>query len=303
MAAELAKTTGTALDLMRSNAKQFERAIADSIPFEWFMQCAMSAVRSNPKLRQCTAESVLSTLMGFAQMSLVPNTPLGQAYMIPFRNHGVLEATPIIGYKGYVAMAYRSARVGSVHAHVVYENDQFSVQYGTSESIHHVPASGDRGKMIGAYAGFFIDGRHPVFRYMPEDKILAVRPAKWQGTPWNIETAVSEMYMKTPLRRVLKLSPHSPQLSLGITIDEATDRGARVRWTPDEGTWIDDGDDDQGAFPETATAAGLSGNGEDAKKEPPEGKTECFLCGEFFAPDELEEVRGKPVCKTCQKEG
>ncbi len=290
----------TALDMMREHEKAIQKALSDAIPFEYFMAAAFSAIRRDSKLKQCSPVSVLSSLMVAAQCGLAPHTPLGHFYLVPYKK----EATPIIGYKGYVAMAYREPRIGSVHAHVVYEADEFDVQYGTSESIHHSPAPGDRGKKVGAYAGFFIDGRHPVFRYLPEDEILRARPPHWQKTPWNDEKAVAEMWAKTPLRRIMKMAPLSTQLALGIAADEATSRGARVRWTPEEGTFVEE--DGAGDMPEAATAGGLSGNdandAKDGEEESHDGKGACYLCGKFFAPDELDDVDGKMFCKPCQKE-
>lgn len=52
--------------------------------------------------------SFLAALMNAAQLGLEPNTPLGQAYLIPYKNKSVLECQFQIGYKGLIDLAYRN---------------------------------------------------------------------------------------------------------------------------------------------------------------------------------------------------
>ena len=39
-------------------------------------------------------------MMQAAQLGVEPNTPLGQAYLIPYRNHGILECQFQLGTRG-----------------------------------------------------------------------------------------------------------------------------------------------------------------------------------------------------------
>ena len=57
------------------------------------------------------------------RLGLEPNTPLGQAYLIPYKNHGKLECQFQIGYKGLIDMVYRNDNIQTVQAQCVYEND------------------------------------------------------------------------------------------------------------------------------------------------------------------------------------
>jgi recombination protein RecT len=52
---------------------------------------ALTALSNNPKLQECTPQSFLGAMMQAAQLGVEPNTPLGQAYMIPYRNKGQME--------------------------------------------------------------------------------------------------------------------------------------------------------------------------------------------------------------------
>lgn len=66
--------------------------------------------------------------MQAAQLGVEPNTPLGQAYLIPYRNHGQLECQFQLGYKGLIDLAYRSGEITSISAHEVCENDDFEYE-------------------------------------------------------------------------------------------------------------------------------------------------------------------------------
>lgn len=59
---------------------------------------ALSALNTTPKLKDCTQLSFLAALMNAAQLGLEPNTPLGQAYLIPYNSQFQ------IGYKGLIEL-------------------------------------------------------------------------------------------------------------------------------------------------------------------------------------------------------
>ena len=70
---------------------QIEAALPSVITQERFTRMALTAVSSNPKLADCTPQSFMGALMQAAQLGLEPNTPLGQAYLIPFRNLSLIH--------------------------------------------------------------------------------------------------------------------------------------------------------------------------------------------------------------------
>lgn len=69
--------------------KGYENQIAKALPSvmtpERFTRIAMTAVTQNPTLGRCTPGSFIGALLTAAQLGLEPNTPLGQAYLIPFK--------------------------------------------------------------------------------------------------------------------------------------------------------------------------------------------------------------------------
>src|SRR5699024_11603990 len=66
----------------------------------------------------------LAALMNAAQLGLEPNTPLGQAYLIPYNNKGVLECQFQIGYKGLIELGYRNPLMQTIQAQAVYERSE-----------------------------------------------------------------------------------------------------------------------------------------------------------------------------------
>jgi recombination protein RecT len=201
--------------------KQLEMAIPKHMTVDRLLRVAMTAIRTNPKLMECTQESLLACIMGCAQLGLEPEPFLGQAYLVPYKRNikvgnqwrSQMEAQLIPGYRGYIAMARRSGEVQSVSAQVVYENDHFQIQYGLNEDLSHVPAEGDRGEVKGAYVVFrYKDGSHS-FDYMSKadiDKIRDRSKAKDSG-PWVTDYA--EMAKKTVIRRHIKLVPLSVEMA------------------------------------------------------------------------------------------
>ena len=86
--------------------------------------------------------------MQAAQLGVEPNTPIGQAYLIPYGNQVQFQ----LGYKGLIDLAYRSGEVQSIQAHEVHENDTFEYELGLNPKLKHVPAMKDRGPVILYYA-------------------------------------------------------------------------------------------------------------------------------------------------------
>ena len=73
---------------MQAYIRQMEGEIRKALPAvmtpERFTRIILSALSSNPSLAQTTPQSFLGAMMTAAQLGVEPNTPLGQAYLIPF---------------------------------------------------------------------------------------------------------------------------------------------------------------------------------------------------------------------------
>ena len=86
-AVKLTKSMSIA-DMIKAMEPEIKKALPQVITPERFTRMALSALNTTPKLAECSQMSFLGALMNAAQLGLEPNTPLGQAYLIPYRNKG-----------------------------------------------------------------------------------------------------------------------------------------------------------------------------------------------------------------------
>ena len=210
-------------------SERYGKALSGSVPNRVdamrLVRVAVSAVKADPKLAQCSQSSFFGALRQCMSMGLEINTVLGHAYLVPFAG----KATLIVGYKGLLKLAYRSGMVASVNAHLAREGDNFRVHLGTAERIDHERLVGCEEDVTHAYAVIRLTSGGIVFRVLDMKEILAARPAHWKSTPWNDGNprVVEEMYLKTALRRALKLVPTDAELQdRAIPVDEAASRMA-----------------------------------------------------------------------------
>lgn len=217
---------------MQQYIKSMEGEIAKALPSvitpERFTRIVLSALSVNPKLGACTPASFLGAMMTSAQLGLEVNTPLGQAYVLPYNNHGVMEAQFQLGYKGLIDLAYRSGEVEVIQAHIVYENDKFECSYGLQPKLNHEPADGDRGEPIKVYAVFKTKSGGFGFETMSMEDVRkhAAKYSKAYNTsysPWK--TNFEEMAKKTVLKKVLKYAPLKSDFVRAAVQDESVKKG------------------------------------------------------------------------------
>jgi len=202
---------------------QIEAALPKVITAERFTRMALTAVSSNPKLADCTPKSFMGALMQAAQLGLEPNTPLGQAYLIPYRNKGVMEVQYQTGYKGLIELAHRSGQFKNIEAHTVFENDTFEYEYGLEPKLVHKPALKDRGGIIAFYAVFTLVNGGFGFEVMSKEDVDAHAKKYSQGfnssySPWK--TSYESMAKKTVLKQLLKYAPIRTEFAREMTADE-----------------------------------------------------------------------------------
>ena len=63
---------------------EIKKALPSVMTPERFTRIVLSALSTNPKLAETTPQSFLGAMMTAAQLGLEPNTPLGQAYLLPY---------------------------------------------------------------------------------------------------------------------------------------------------------------------------------------------------------------------------
>lgn len=211
--------------VFKNNLGKYEKTIADLLGKKYgitpqeFMVKVLNAVKKTPDLLKCTPQSLFGSIMYFAEVGLPFNTPEGFGYILPYKNKGIHEATPIIGYKGLVEMAYRNPKVKSIRIQSVYEKDDFNYQYGTDEYIFHKPYIGERGKLIAVYAIAKIDGIDPLFVVVHKPELEKIQKLSKSGesqfSPYNNGTDVFNiMQSKVAIKLLFKTLPKTDNEAL-----------------------------------------------------------------------------------------
>ena len=205
---------------------QFALAMPKGLEAAQLVRDALTCLKQTPKLAECTPQSVLGSLMTCAQLGLRPGV-LGHAWVLPYWDSKSKSFTAqlVVGYKGYVDLAYRNPQVASVIARTVYEGDTFDVEYGLEDSLVHKPAmKGDRVDPIAHYAIFKTVSGGRAFWVMTEDEMQAWKkryaPTNKAGKtvgPWVSDYLA--MARKTTLLRLAAWMPKSTELAYAMEVD------------------------------------------------------------------------------------
>lgn len=230
--------------LVLSMQDKIKKALPSVLTGERFSRMILTAMSSTPQLQQCTPKSFLGAMMQAAQLGVEPNTPLGQAYLIPYKNKGTLECSFQLGYKGLIDLAYRSGEVKDIQAHEVHENDVFEYELGLEPKLKHVPAISNRGPVIMYYAVFHTKDGGYGFEVMSAEDIRehAKKYSKAYSSgysPWTIN--FDEMAKKTVLKKCLKYAPLKTEFVRAMSADETikSDISAHMTEVHDETEYTD----------------------------------------------------------------
>lgn len=209
--------------LIKAMEPEIKKALPSVITPERFTRMVFTALSSTPKLQQCTPQSFLGAMMQAAQLGLEPNTPVGQAYLIPYKNKGIQECQFQLGYKGLIDLAYRSGEIKDIQAHEVYENDVFEYEFGLEPKLKHIPAAHDRGEIVMYYAVFHMVNGGYGFEVMSKEDIINHAKKTSQSydssySPWA--KYFDEMAKKTVIKKCLKYAPIKTDFVRALSSDE-----------------------------------------------------------------------------------
>lgn len=262
----------TIYQAINKSVDELGKALPKFMDAERLCRIAMTTIRNNPKLTECTQASILGAIFQSAQLGLEPNIE-GQAYIIPYTNSKKVknedgktvwikktEAQFQIGYKGYIELFYRHGSAISIDMHTVYENDLFEYGYGTNRFLNHTPRLKDRGKPIAYYAIATLTNGGNVFKVMSRKECIEhakehsktyitmeyneqtkryekCEPHFDKNSPWVTDT--NAMCKKTVLIQLAKLLPKSIELQKALAMDNTTKSKLDVDMfnIPDETNW------------------------------------------------------------------
>ncbi|HVM30757.1 MAG TPA: recombinase RecT [Candidatus Limnocylindrales bacterium] len=201
-----------------------EASAASLIDPQRLKAVVLSQFTRTPALWDCEPVSIARSVVEAAQMGLEPTGAIGGAHLVPFRNSktGKTEAQLIIDYRGYVQLARRSGEVSKVWARVVREKDEFYVEAGTDDELHHRPYLGqdDPGNVTHVYAVIRYRDGSQQFDWDTRAWVESIRKRSKAADkgPWVTDWA--EMAKKSILRRLLKTAPLTVEARRAIEMEE-----------------------------------------------------------------------------------
>lgn len=227
------------IELFKRDLWQKKSKFAAALPtsdIDQFLTQTFIYIEDHPRLLDCNANTLFSAIAVCSQMGLAPNASMQLVHLVPFAG----EVVVIPGYRGLIELVTRAGKVVDIDAQLVYENDLFEFDLGTSPYIKHQPQWQDDpsqklggGKVVAAYAIATFAGGHKKFECIPLQSILDIRDnsAGWKKkrdqSTWGLY--FDAMARKTPIRALAKYLPQSLALSIALDSDIAADKGELIR--------------------------------------------------------------------------
>jgi recombination protein RecT len=206
-------------EALELHAGTLERKIpAGVLTWQYAKAALLTELRANPKLRESDPAKVLGAFSYGLQLGLVPG-PLGLVHFVPFGS----EVVFLVGYRGFIELAYRSGLVKDVSAELVYDGDEFKDVRGSAPKIVHEPSGppGDR-EVTAAYAVAHLKTGGTVSRVIYEPDWEKAREASQLGRkhkgPWSDDRPA--MILKTAYRRLEPKLPKTAAMGLAESFDE-----------------------------------------------------------------------------------
>lgn len=166
--------------------------------------------KNGDKIKRCSPESVLASMMACVHLDLMPNTSEGLAYIIPYGTVAQFQ----LGYKGLVELAYRSGVTKSINAELVFAEDVFELELGTERKLVHKPSFAvtdrtDYSKCTAVYATAKLNNGEYVFEVLTKQDLEKVKKSSQAASSGPWVQWPEAMAKKTAVKRLLKLLPSS----------------------------------------------------------------------------------------------
>jgi recombination protein RecT len=222
--------TNTGVDPYRkaqSYLKAMLPAITEALPkskgmdAERLTRMTLTTLKTNPKLLECSIESLLACTLQSAQLGLEPNL-LGSCYFVPYKGQVSFQ----IGYKGLIDLVTRKGEVINIVAQEVRQGDEFTYEYGRNETLRHIPAANaKRGEIEYFYAYANMKNGGFAFQVMHISDIEKIRDNYSMSYKFDKAGSIwgkhfSEMALKTVIKRLIKYLPISVETQSLVAQDE-----------------------------------------------------------------------------------
>jgi recombination protein RecT len=118
-----------------------------------YVQSAIMAVKMNERLMECTPRSIFNAALRAATLRLSCDPSLGHAFLVPYKNKGIAEASFQPGWKGIQHMALRTGKYDYINVSDLWNGEEVEEDRITGD-IHIVGEPKHPKVSIGLIASF-----------------------------------------------------------------------------------------------------------------------------------------------------
>jgi len=229
MSTELAvfKKPADLMAYLQKSKAAVEMALPKHLNPDRMLRLALTCFSTTPKLRECSGQSILASIVVASQLGLEPGVA-GQGYLIPYKT----TCTFVPGWQGLVGLLNNSGRA-TAWTGAVFEGDVWNFQLGSAPKCAHIPGDnyGDPDKLIWVYACGKVNGsEQPVVEAWPMSRVWKHRDRFNKVGRAHYSFTHPEMYArKVVLLQVLKYMPRSIELNNAIVAADAAEIGHSSR--------------------------------------------------------------------------
>ncbi len=223
---------GTVRDLLKQAESHIAAVLPKHMTPERMLKITESCVRRTPKLLDADPRSLIAAVVEASELGL----DLGrQAHLIPFWDNKAeppqLVVQLIPDYKGLEDLAFRSGKVATISANVVYEKDEYEYAEGLNPTLDHTPTrEPEKGEVVAAYAVATMTTTkikpHAWLWRVEIDKIREAAPSS-NSPAWR--NHFPEMAKKTAIKRLCKVLPVSV-VQRAATLQDQVDQAEPQRF-------------------------------------------------------------------------
>lgn len=163
--------------------KSIEQTLGSTAKRETFVAALISAVSTNPALKECDFNSIISAGLLGESLKLPPSPQLGYFYMVPYNAKAKKnpdgtwtpkhkEAQFQLGYKGYIQLAQRSGNFKRINVTSVKEGEFRSWNPFDEELEYKLIPNREKAKTVGYYAFFELTNGFRKAIYMSYEEML-----------------------------------------------------------------------------------------------------------------------------------
>jgi len=180
---------------------------------ERFVTTAKTAIQTHvqkDRLEKADRNSLYLAIKKSASDGLMPDNR--EAALVVYGDQ--VQYQPMV--QGLVKMARQSGEIESINSEVVYENDEFYLNYDfDGVKFKHSPDwKSERGKPCLVWASVKLKSGEIIARAYPKERIMQIATRSKQSGNYNPETGKDweEFWRKAAIRNILKYAPKSTQL-------------------------------------------------------------------------------------------